>query len=61
MTPTYMSSHHVPVVADDPIDAAWEHRLKQHKDEAPIFEVAEAETGVIHIIDIDAGREVEER
>ena len=61
MTPIYLSSHHVPVEADDPIDAAWEHRIKQHRDDSPIFEVAEEGTDIIHVIDLDAGREVEER
>ena len=60
MTPVYLSSHHVPIEGDDPLDAARCHRLAQHQDTAPIFEVTDADTETIHVVDLDTA-EVRER
>ena len=53
MTPIYLSSHHVPLEADDPVDAARTHRVMQHLDEAPIYEVVDADTETLHVVHLD--------
>ena len=53
MTPIYLSSHHLPVDAEDPLDAAREHWVAQHLDTAPIYEVVDAETETLHVVHLD--------
>lgn len=49
MSTTYLSSHHVVVVADSPLEAARQHFLIQHESTAPVYEVGTEEDGIVTV------------